>query len=253
MNPTIIGLLVFGFTFGGTLVGMILSTVMPEHHSTAESKDTVKIAIGLVATMTALVLGLVTASAKSSFDAMDAVVKHSAVDLLTLDRTLARYGPESREVRQALHDSVGQRLEIIWPRNPRKRQEVDVMNLARGAEKVIDQIRALSPKNDDQRWLRSRALDLGEGLLQARWAGMRGVGTSVPVPFLVVLVSWLIIIFTSFGLHAPRNTTAIVALLLCSLSVACAIFLILELDSPFDGIIQISPDSMRFAYSQLNK
>jgi hypothetical protein len=95
MSPSIVGVIVFACTLGGSLAGFWLRARLPERHLDDASRDTVKVGIGLVATMTALVLGLVTASAKSSFDAADTAVKHTAMDLLTLDRLLARYGPET--------------------------------------------------------------------------------------------------------------------------------------------------------------
>ena len=252
MDPTVISMVVFGCTFAGVLAGMRLSAALPEHHLSSESKDTVKLGIGLIATMTALVLGLVTASAKGSFDALNKEVKQSAVDVLKLDWTLARYGPESKEIREALHDGLEKRLEITWAQKSSRAERLLDMDVARGAEGVVDRIRGLSPRNDDQRSLRSHALDLGEALLEARWVVVSNLGTSVPVPFLVVVVFWLTVIFTSFGMFAPRNATTIAALFVCALSVACAIFLILEMDSPFDGLIMISPDPLRYACSRIN-
>ena len=253
MNPTAIGMLVFACTFGGALAGIWLRAVLPEHHLSDESKDTVKVGIGLIATMTALVLGLVTASAKSSFDALDTAVKHTAADVLTLDRTLARYGSESREVREALYHAVERRLEMSWPQKSARASELEIPDMTRGAEGLVDRIRGLSPQNDNQRWLQSRALDLGEALLEARWVIFSGVGTSVPVPFLAVLLFWLTISFASFGLFAPRNATVIAVLFVCALSVAGAVFLILEMDGPLEGLIKISPDPLRYAYSRLNQ
>ena len=117
MNPTIVGIIVFALTFGGALLGMWLRTLLPEHHLNAESKDTVKVGIGLIAMMTALVLGLVTASAKSSFDAVDSAVKQTAIEILVLDRTLARYGSETGEIRKRLQHAVGARIGMIWPQD----------------------------------------------------------------------------------------------------------------------------------------
>src|SRR5512143_1532380 len=113
MNPTIVSTIVFTFTFGGVLVGMWLRRTLPRHHLDAESKDTVKVGIGLIATMTALILGLVTASAKSSYDAVDSAVKKGAVDVLTLDRVLARYGSETEEIRKGLQRMLWARIDII--------------------------------------------------------------------------------------------------------------------------------------------
>ena len=253
MSPTIISMVVFACTFAGVLAGMWLRAALPEHHLSNESMDTVKLGIGLIATMTALVLGLVTASAKGSFDALNKELKQSAVDVLKLDRILARYGPESKEIREAMHYALEKRLEMAWSQKASRAEILHALEVARGPEGVIDGIRGLSPRNDDQRWLRSRALDLGEALLEARWVVASSLGTSVPVPFLVVLVFWLTIIFTSFGLLAPRNATAIAALFVCTLCVAGAIFLILEMDSPFEGLIKVSPDALRYAYSRINQ
>jgi hypothetical protein len=117
MDPTHVGMIVFACTLGGALIGNWLRTTLPEHHLNDESRDTVKLGIGLIATMTALVLGLVTASAKSSFDAVDTAVKHTAMDILTLDRLLARYGPETGEIRGALQHAVASRIDMIWPQS----------------------------------------------------------------------------------------------------------------------------------------
>src|SRR5262245_52085543 len=125
MNPTLVGTIVFACTLGGALIGLWLRTKVPAHHLTEESRDTVKLGIGLVATMTALVLGLVTASAKSSFDAVDTAVKHTALDILILDRLLARYGPETSEIRGALQHAFARRIDMIWPQSSSRPVHLD--------------------------------------------------------------------------------------------------------------------------------
>jgi hypothetical protein len=97
------------------------------------------------------------------------------------------------------------------------------------------------------------ALDLAEELLQTRWLGTESVGVSIPLPFLVVLTFWLIIIFASFGLFAPRNATVLTSLFVCALSVAAAVFLVLEMDEPFDGVLTVSSEPMRYALAHLNQ
>ena len=255
MTPALIGMLVFVCTFGGALVGLWLRSALPDHHLSPDSKDTVKVGIGLIATMTALVLGLVTASAKSAFDALNTAVQHTAADVLALDRTLARYGPESTAIREALAHVIAQRLELTWPQHPSPAARLDHWDVTRGGEGegLVERIRGLAPQNETQRWLQAHAVALSEALLDARWMVVSSVGTSVPVPFLVVLVFWLTMIFVSFGVFAPRNATVMVALCVCALSVAGAIFLILEMDSPFEGLMQISPDPLRYAYSRINQ
>jgi hypothetical protein len=251
VHPTYIGVLVFVCTFGGALLGIWLRSRLPEQHLANDTKDTVKVGIGLVATMTALVLGLVTASAKESFDGLDAAIKHAAAEVLTLDRALARYGPESAPVRQELQDALVLRVEAAWPKDAAVPSRFVAPEMMESGEKIVTMIRHLSPQNDDQRWLQSRALEKGESLLESRWSIFAGVGASVPLPFLVVLVFWLSITFTSFGLFAPKNATVITTFVVCAMSVAGAVFLILEMDGPFSGLLKVSPKPLLFALSQV--
>jgi len=254
MNPTIVGAISCAFTFGGALVGMWLRDRLPQHHLDADSKDTIKAGIGFIATMTALVLGLVTASAKSSFDTMDGAVKGTAIQVLTLDRTLARYGADTAPIRQGLKKAIGARIHTIWPQG--SSEPVDLDPLSSGAaslgEGLADAIRGLKPGDDLQRALQSRAMDLTEGLLETRWLELGGTEHSVPLPFLVILLFWITITFTSFGLFAPRNAMVITVLFLCAVSVGSALLLVLEMDSPFTGLLRISPDPLQFAYAHLN-
>src|SRR5215813_12815663 len=144
MNSISVGALVFACTFGGALAGIWLRTVLPDYHLSDASKDTVKLGIGLIATMTALVLGLVTASAKRSLDDLAKAIKHTAADILALDRTLARYGPETKEIRQALHDAVQRRLELISPDQSSQAVNLHESDTTRGIdiEGIVDQIQA---------------------------------------------------------------------------------------------------------------
>jgi len=253
MNSVLIALAVFACTFGGALCGMGLRSLLPEHHLSSESRDSVKVGIGLVATITALVLGLVTASAKSSFDGLDTAVKHFAADLMALDRTLARYGAETGPIRAGIKSTVAQRIELIWQSGDLRVAARNPAASSRGLESIAEQIRKLAPQSDEQRALRDRALTLAESMLDARWAVFASAGGSIPVAFLVVLVFWLTVTFTSYGMFAPRNATVIVTLLVCALSVAGAVFLILEMNAAFEGVIRVSPAPLHFALDHLAK
>jgi hypothetical protein len=247
------GALVFACTFCGFLAGMILKSFLPEHHVSTDSKDTVKLGIALVATMTALVLGLVTASVKSSFDELTRALKQTSAEIVTLDRTLARYGPETKEIREEFRRAVENRLQLTWPGESSKTEMLDSVEVTRGVEGMAEQIRKLAPQNDDQRWFKSRAQDQAERLLDERWVVLSSANTSIPAPFLAILVFWLSVTFFSWGLFAPRNGTVISVLLVCALSVGGAIFLIVEMDAPFEGLIKVSPDPLRYAYSRINQ
>lgn len=255
MNPTLISLIVFVCAFGGVMLGLWLHSVLPKHHMDDPSKDTIKVGIALIATMTALVLGLVTASAKKAFDEVEAGVQETALTILTLDRTLAQYGPETLLIRAALKRAVGVRLNAVWPPDSSTPGHLDPLQNAEGgnAETLMRIIRGLHPGNDTQKELQSKALEKSEALLEARWLVLASATSSIPVYFLVVLVFWLTITFTSFGLFAPRNATAITVLFACALSVASAIFLVLEMDGPFEGLLRASPEPLRAAYAHLDK
>src|SRR4030095_15421117 len=144
-------MLVFACTFGGALVGLWLRAALPDHHLSNDSKDTVKVGIGLIATMTALVLGLVTASAKSSFDALNTAVQHTAADVLALDRTLARYGPESKAVRETLAQVIARRWEITWRHHSAHAARGDHLEVTGGGEGLVERIRGLAPQPESQR------------------------------------------------------------------------------------------------------
>ena len=255
MDATIVGIIVFTCTFAGALLGMWLRAALPEHWLDAESRDTVKVGIGLIATMTALVLGLVTASAKSSFDAVDTTVKQTATQLLALDRVLARYGSETGEIRKGLQRAVGARIDMVWGQGSSKPADLDPMRsgTALAAERLADAVRGLKPQDDSQRAFQARALDLAEAILQSRWLAMASTGSSIPMPFLVILLFWLTITFASFGLFAPRNAMVVTVLFVCALSVGGAIFLVLEMDGPFDGMLKVSADALRYAHTHLNQ
>jgi len=251
MSATQIATLSFLLIVAGTAVGMLVGRRLPDHHMESSSKDVVRTAMGMIATMTALVLGLVTASAKSAFDTDDTAVKHTAGSVIALDRYLAAYGPETKAIRDALRATVMQKVDAIWDDSARELKSG--VPGASGGERLIGAILELKPATDAQRWYQSRALDASTEVMQTRWFIFNGSGRSVPQLFLIVIVGWLTILFGSFGLFAPRNTTVIVALLVCALSVAGSIFLILEMDDPFGGVMRISDAPMRFALAQMGQ
>ena len=259
MNPIAVGLIVFAFILGGLLFGVFIRSVLPEGHLGDESKFVMKLGIGLIATMTALVLGLVTASAKSSFDTHDQAVKNAAIDILTLDRILARYGPETKEIRSSFRQIVAARHDAIWPPwtsgtfPPARPNNIDPFEATAAIEGVADQIGALKPQNDAQRSLQTRAKNTIEELMKARWMVVGTGNISIPVPFLVAIVFWLVVIFAIFGMFAPRNATVLTVIFLCALSVSIAVFLIIEMDGPFDGIIKISDTPIRYVLSHMGQ
>jgi hypothetical protein len=244
----------FVCVFGAALLGMSLRTVVPEHHLSDKSQNSVTLGMGLIATMAALVLGLLTGSAKSSFDTQDGEIKEMSANLLLLDRSLAHYGPETKDIRDQIRRAVEYRLAVTWPENSRAAR-VDTSENDPTAEGIEDRIRALSPQNDVQRGLQSRALQITGELLRTRWLMVgQQAGNAIQTPLLVVLGFWLAALFGSFGLFAPRNATVIAVLCVSALSVSGAILLILELNQPFQqGLVKVSSAPLRYTLAHLGQ
>jgi Protein of unknown function (DUF4239) len=251
VSPMAIGWIVFALVFGSALLAMFVHRVLPEEHLSSDSKDVAKLGIALVATMSALVLSLLVASAKSAFDTRSSQLTQASADIVLLDRALARYGPETTEARSLLQRSVASIIERFWPAAGTKPITIDPG--ASPVEALYDKIEALTPQSDAQRSMQSEALTLATDMARTRLLLFEHLGASIPIPFLVVLVFWLCIIFASFGLFAPRNATVIAVLCVCALSVAGAIFLILELDRSFEGLLQVSSAPLRAALAQLGR
>jgi hypothetical protein len=249
-----VGLIVFGCVFGGTLLGMYLSKRLRAHHLSAETKDVMKIALGVIGTLAALVLGLLLASAKSSFDAKGQGINQLSADLVLLDRALARYGPEARDARDLLRDTVAAAIQRVWPGERLRLANENTVDAAAGLEAVEGRVRDLSPGTDAQRGLQARALSIISEITKERVLLLeRHKATTIPIPLLVVLVWWFSIIFAGLSLFAPRNALVMAIMFACALSVSAAIVLILELDSPYQGMIRLSSAPVRNALALLGR
>ena len=252
MSPLAISLVAFACIFGGMLLGMLLRPLLPADHLGDESKDVVKLGIGMIATMSALVLALLIASAKGNFDTMSNELNRVGGRLILLDRVMAEYGPETREARDLLRRAIASAIERIWPEEKIGPAPAQARAGRVDFEVIQNQLQKLSPQNDTQRWLKSRALQVSGEIAEVRWLLITQKGqSSIPMPFLVMLVSWLTIIFASFSLFSPRNPTVIIVLLICAFSAAGALFLIMELDTPYGGLIKVSSAPLRHALTLL--
>jgi hypothetical protein len=251
MNTTLTALVVFVCIIVAVLLGRALRRLLPEDHLTADSKDTIKLAMGLVATMSALVLGLLVSSAKGSYDTERSEVIQMATKVAFLDRVLANYGPEAAEARTTFHEVVKEAVKQMWPEEAHLPAHLapntQVGNVLYGI------VQGLLPHDDIQRKLKEQATTLAIDLGQLRSLLVAQSVPSISKPMLMILVSWLAIIFIGFSVLAPRNPTAITALMISALAVSGAIFLILELDQPFGGVIRISSEPMLNALSQFTR
>jgi hypothetical protein len=233
----LISIILFVGLVGAALLGRRVHRYLPQDHLSDSSRDSVKLAMGLVATMTALVLGLLVSSAKDAYDTKRSEVIQMAAKIAFLDRALALYGPEAAEARSELRTAVAAAVQGIWPTD--RSRPGQLASNEQAGDAVYVEIQSLSPHDDAQRALKTQIANLVVDLGQLRALLIAQSIPSISMPMLIILVSWLVVIFFGFSLIAPPNATTMLALAASAFSVACAIFLILELDQPFGGLIHI--------------
>ena len=251
MSAMLIAFLAAACVFAGGLAGLALGGVLPPHHLGKETQEVVRLGSGMVSVLASLVLGLLIATAKSTSDTADHEMRAYSADLIMLDRALRGYGPEADGERALLRRATEQTLRDIWPA-PGERF-VGLADDAAGAlmVRLRQGIRALAPAGEGQRQLQAEALQTATALLRQRWLLIEQAEPSVRPVVLAVLLSWIVTIVASFGLNAPRNATVLVSFLLCALTIGGAVFLVLEMDSPLEGILRVSAQPMREALAQM--
>jgi hypothetical protein len=242
MRPFLFSSVAFAFVLIAWILGMSVGSMLPTEHISSDSKDAVRLGMGLVATTVALVLGLLVASAKSFYDTQNNEVTQLAANVVLLDRVLAHYGPEASDSRASLRAGSESWRAVFQTGNGFRRGEF-----------LFDKIQELSPKDDNQRVLKAQASNLAIQMGQTRW--LMFAQNTIPVPklLLVMLIFWLTVLFISFGIFAPRNLTVKSGLFMAALAVAGAIFLILEMYQPHGGLIQVSDAPLRAAFAQLGQ
>ena len=250
--------IVFVCVFGGALAGIALRAILPAQHLSPDSKNAVTVAMGMVATLAALVLGLLVGSAKGSFDAQTNAITNISAQMIMADRVLSHYGPETKPIRADLHAMAVRFLERTWSKAKPATQVTAAgkgpsgepsaaQPRVGGAEVLLDEIESLTPKTDEQRQIRARSYDMVLSLGQTRWLMYEERSIGVSITMLSILVFWLTAIFVSFGLFAPTNPTVVSAFAVAAFSVSAAILMILEMYQPYTGLIQVSSAPVRAA------
>lgn len=251
MSAVAISAIVFVCVLSGAGLGIALRAWLPEQHVNPDSKSAVTVAMGLVATLSALVLGLLVGSAKQSYDAQGTAVTNMAAQMIMLDRVLAHYGPETKPIRADLYHAADRFLQQTW-RTGEPGGDLNTLPSA-GPEVLLDKLQGLVPRDEEQRQIRSVAYNMLLTLGQTRWLMFEERTTGVSMPLLIVLVFWLTAIFISFGLFSPTNQTVVSALCVAALSVSAAILLILEMYKPYSGLIRVSSAPIRTALSIMGR
>ena len=228
---------------------MLLRRALPVSHLRDDSRDVIKLATGLVGTMSAMVLGLLVASAKGFYDVQTTEMTQLSANIIFLDRGLARYGPETKEALEALRNSAQRILDQSWSKNAGA-SRLEPTSI--GGSAVYDTVQALTPKDDSQRLIKSQALSMAQNIGQMHMLMCEQGTLSVSKPLLMTMVFWLTVTFAIWGLLAPPNATVIATMLAAALSASGAIFLILEMYSPYEGIIRVSDAPIRAALAHLS-
>jgi len=253
VNHLTLAVMVFSCVFGCALLGLYLHSLLPERHLNDESLDVIKLTIGLIATMAAIVLGLLISSAKSSFDIANAAVVRDATDIILLDRTLAQYGPETQEIRALLKQSVATGIQRVTSGDRDQLASMRSPEELRRGENIQRKLAELSPHSEAQRQLQARAIQIAGEVLAMRELALLQAAGSTPMPLLITLVLWLCIIFGSFGLFTSPNMTVTATFFLGAVSTSIAIFLIQEMNTPFGGIISVSLAPVREVLTMLGQ
>jgi amino acid transporter len=253
MNAGLVALLAFAVTFAAAMAGLRLRDRLPEHHLDGESRDAVKLVMGLVATMSALVLSLLISVTQTAYRTQSDEIALLAANLVALDRVLLHYGRDAEPVRDLLRQGVGQELvKIMSPGGVTTKRL-----MPQGQENPLDPFHAalwqLHPGTDAQRLGLGRALELTVAIARTRMLVVEQQVSALPAPFLTVLIFWLAMLFLGFGLMTRLNPTVVTALLIGALSVGGAIFLILELDRPYDGLMRLSDAPLHSALAALQR
>ncbi|MFL9929135.1 hypothetical protein P0D88_07705 [Paraburkholderia sp. RL18-103-BIB-C] len=253
MHHFVIAFIVFCCVFGSAVFGLCLRAILPERHLSEESIGVVKLTTGLIATMAALVLGLLISSAKSSLDTVNGELVHNAANVVQLDRVLAKFGPDTQEVRGLLKLTYGMSIQILSSGDPAQLARLGSPEATQRVETFERKLDELSPRTAAQRQLQASAVEIADQVLAARRLTLLQRVGALPMPLLVILVVWLSVIFAAFGMFGSFNWTVLAALFLGALSTSGAIFLILEMNTPLDGLITVSVEPMREALAMLGK
>ena len=253
MNSIAIALGRAACIFLGALLGLLLQKLLPGHHLSKETQDVVKLSAGTIATLTALVLGLLVSSAKNSFDTMNNGIVQSSAKIILLDRALVHYGPETKAAREQLKRGLAATIEMGWPTEKTGVPALTAIERANGTELVHEKLSELKPQNDAERQALARAQQMLDDVSQTRWLLIEQEQNQLPLPLLVILVFWITLLFVSFGLFSPTNATALTVLFLGACAISAAIFLVHELSQPLEGVINVSAAPLRNALKHLNQ
>ena len=251
LNLTGGGLLVFAVLAAAALFSLWLSPRLPEHYRSAETTSNLRLGMGVIATIAAVVLGLLLNGVKGHFDLTDREVQALGADLIVLDRTLRFYGPDAAHARDLLARYTVRVMEGTFPSSGHAPIVDDQV-----AEDLLNQteqaILSLQPHPQEPDF-KEQALTQVRSIVRRRQMLIAESGSVVSLPIVVAVTLWLGLVFASFGYNAPRNRMMVIILLVCAASIASTIFLIMEIDRPVTGLMTVSSEPIQHALSVMRR
>jgi hypothetical protein len=250
LTPVNIGLIVFAIILTGAFAGWAANEYLPSYQLTEATRSLVSVSMAVVATISALVLGLLISNANASFVTRAGEVIALSADILRLEQMLRRYGPEADTARRTLRQYAEHKTADLFPENS---QNIDLCNplTYELLQQLEDSLLALEPANSRDQWWLGQAMTLASKIGDIRWLLAQQSAERTPKAFVGLLTFWLTSLFASFGLFGPHNLVSALALTLCALAVSGAIGMILELEQAFGGLLRCSPRPMYSALSIL--
>lgn len=224
-------------------VGRLVGRRGPLQTSNIEIIEAMRRTVSLLVPMTALVLGLLVSNGKASFDAQAASVSRIAATAAHLDELLRHYGEEATPARQQLRDATDSVVADLWESRDSHTQTIGQARTA--DEGFVDAVVLLKPKDDRQVTLKASAIAAMTSLVQERFYLATLEHSSFPVPVAAVIYLWLGIIFIIHGLGSPAHRGIRATEVAVALSASLALWLVFELDRPFEGSVQISQQPLK--------
>ena len=249
MRILLYALIAFAVVFAGGVLGLLVGRLLPEKYQSDDTQRIVQTATGMISLITALVLGLLVATAKGKFDTTNQTTEALAAKLMLINRQLVT---EANDARELLRKYTIARIAAIWPDEAGAKPGPDNPPPWKLLESLQQSLSGLTPKTEAQRSETAVASEAAVDLEKTTWLETAQAASHVQQPFVVILIAWLFVLFVSFGLFAPRNVLVVVALFVGALAIAGAVLLIVDMDLPYEGMLVVSPEPMQQALAQMS-
>ena len=251
-TPFVVAIVAWVLVFASGLLGMWIGPRLPERQRDSDTKTAVAVCMTMVSTLTALVLGLLLSVSNDTFRGNQGQVMSTSSDIIRMDHLLRLYGPEGEDARTFLRGYVTSMQQDLFPAHGSRLNVENEITLNYMA-KAEDVAAKMSPATQTQRWLQTRIMETADTIVREHYALVKQNLDEIPLSLIALLILWLVVLFAGYGLYTPRHITSLIVLLLTSGATAGAIFLMLELDTPNSGFVQLSTQPLQHAIEVMQR